>query len=861
MPERNLVTTRSIKLVFLLTVAIALVSQVGCSKLRQSAWDDFTVLDEVRPSFKTQPTEPAPTAEPGKRFFNDPQKALDELNEAAGELGSNLEQSIEDGLDELIAEESVDAKIVGVSDEIDSNSKQVKLTATPPAPVIQSSDILTPFEPINRTSFEYSDLRPSATNVKPISSGLDLKSLTNSIANSNNSADCDEKNCEFVKPNLESNLPFAQPIAPSVSTFAPPSELVSQPLSPILFDQETRQVGQASESQMKNNALRRNETLEKPLGDVAKQEFDSTISNINTPMVDSTAFGMNTPIVLKSKKDEREVVLHTNDFAVSKRPVACASCESLDCQSNCGTSSRTLSMNNLQPIVASEDIVPEKVVIVATMNEETIPPFADPPTQDFVESTPEVVRVMPEADQPNLVEVFGDFAPVLKSKIEKAPYQEHFNRDLVNAFAPELVPELVLAPQPCLSCSSSQCEDPKCGKKVVPMLGTFEPIAPAEILREEETKTEPVAELVEQVEDLSFPEQIDFQATPIEVADSPNELNDFQPNGFIPSEQNVDLTGQSQWVAPTASFSPVAPQFEPSPMMDPLPNEEADFLVPDSDEGRDEGTFPMIDTSIPPEPEVIIEVIDNTVPWSVKLAETIDKVENQLGSERDPMAKNGLKVNLRLLEVLQRQMVGVEESHSGLSNVEHQYWQHQLDAINVMLPSNGYDPSTDLDRHQTAHQTLDHLRKAVERLERIANLKVVNGTFCTEISGFGKFKPFAKTTFRSGQRTLVYCEVENYLSQMKTRGFVGTNLNGETSFHTRLQGSYVIYDQQGRAVQQAEYPIVEDVSRKRRRDFYMYFPIQMGELLPGQYRLELLVEDLGGNKSASLSPGVDFTIE
>ena len=65
--------------------------------------------------------------------------------------------------------------------------------------------------------------------------------------------------------------------------------------------------------------------------------------------------------------------------------------------------------------------------------------------------------------------------------------------------------------------------------------------------------------------------------------------------------------------------------------------------------------------------------------------------------------------------------------------------------------------------------------------------------------------------------------------------------------------------EQGRVVQQAEYPVVEDVVRKRRRDFYMYFPVQLKRLPVGSYRLELLVEDLGGNKTASM-PAMDFMV-
>jgi hypothetical protein len=237
----------------------------------------------------------------------------------------------------------------------------------------------------------------------------------------------------------------------------------------------------------------------------------------------------------------------------------------------------------------------------------------------------------------------------------------------------------------------------------------------------------------------------------------------------------------------------------------------------------------------------------------VKLSETIQNVASQLADENEPLARNGLEVNLRLLEVLQRQMADVEVRKDSLSNEEKQYWQHQLDAITVMLRSTD-DENSHRKRHSTAIKTLDHLRKAVERLESIADLRVSNGEFCTEVSGFGRFKSFPTARFTSNQRMLVYCEIENYSS-------LEQQVNLQSEVRTRLQGSYVIYDQQGRAVQQAEYPIVEDIARKRRRDFYMHFPIQLDNLPSGQYKLELLIEDLNGNKTGSIEPELEFQVK
>jgi hypothetical protein len=247
----------------------------------------------------------------------------------------------------------------------------------------------------------------------------------------------------------------------------------------------------------------------------------------------------------------------------------------------------------------------------------------------------------------------------------------------------------------------------------------------------------------------------------------------------------------------------------------------------------------------------------NAVTWQSRLAQTVDLVQEQLNQQDiDSDTRTSLEVNLRLLDVLSRQMGDLVENQQQFSSSENQYWQDQLEAITSMLkvadPTDGR--ANELLRHHTAHQTLTHLRNAVAHLESLANLRVVAGEFCTEVSGYGQFTPFAQNVFPVGQKILVYCEVENFNSAEK-------ETESGVSFLTRLRGSYAIYNSSGHAVQQAEFPTLEDSARKHRRDFYMHLPITIGNLEAGNYELHLLIEDLGGNKTASLTPPLQFTVE
>ena len=245
----------------------------------------------------------------------------------------------------------------------------------------------------------------------------------------------------------------------------------------------------------------------------------------------------------------------------------------------------------------------------------------------------------------------------------------------------------------------------------------------------------------------------------------------------------------------------------------------------------------------------------NAVTWKSRLQQTILLVKEQLDSDIDSQTRTSLEINLRLLDVLSRQMGDLAQEERSFTQSENYFWQHQLEAITSMLqtPELTDVKANDLMKHHTAHDTLVHLRRAISELESLANLKIESGAFCTEVSGYGQFKTFMSDVFNPGQKVLVYCEVENYNSLQQPS-------DSGSTFHTRLRGSYAIYDAAGHAVQQAEFPVVEDIARRRRRDFYMHLPITIGDLSNGNYELHLLVEDLGGNKTASLTPPLMFTI-
>ena len=126
--------------------------------------------------------------------------------------------------------------------------------------------------------------------------------------------------------------------------------------------------------------------------------------------------------------------------------------------------------------------------------------------------------------------------------------------------------------------------------------------------------------------------------------------------------------------------------------------------------------------------------------------------------------------------------------------------------------------------------------------------------FCCEITGFGKHKPFPENKFQPGQPILVYCEVENYESQDR-------EIDSKTVVQSRFQGSYQIHNEDGQQVQAGDFPTIEDTAPQRRRDFYLYFKIDLNQLEPGNYRLRMEIEDLNAQKKGNLEQDLLFIVQ
>lgn len=114
-----------------------------------------------------------------------------------------------------------------------------------------------------------------------------------------------------------------------------------------------------------------------------------------------------------------------------------------------------------------------------------------------------------------------------------------------------------------------------------------------------------------------------------------------------------------------------------------------------------------------------------------------------------------------------------------------------------------------------------------------------NLAFCTEVTSFGVYRPFAERELSPGQEVLLYAEIENFVSEQRTDGF-----------HTMLESSYEIIDAGGKRVDSRNFGATEDVCRQARRDFFIRYQFALpAGIGPGTYTLRLSIQDKLGRKS------------
>jgi hypothetical protein len=216
------------------------------------------------------------------------------------------------------------------------------------------------------------------------------------------------------------------------------------------------------------------------------------------------------------------------------------------------------------------------------------------------------------------------------------------------------------------------------------------------------------------------------------------------------------------------------------------------------------------------------------VDGKTELATAIAALEREAKSVPGNTVELQDQLRLRMLMLMSGRESDSLAPIPGASPTEQDYWSKQLFALSTYL-----DAERVPDTKQRAAGALIHLDAARAKLAELATLQVRNLAFVDSVDGYGLYKPHADTKFKPGDQVTLYTEVDNYSSESTKEGY-----------RTTLATSYEVVDLQGRRVDGAQFPEVEDICRNQRRDFHMQYGVTLPtRIYAGEYELRLIITD------------------
>ena len=195
-------------------------------------------------------------------------------------------------------------------------------------------------------------------------------------------------------------------------------------------------------------------------------------------------------------------------------------------------------------------------------------------------------------------------------------------------------------------------------------------------------------------------------------------------------------------------------------------------------------------------------------------------------------------LRLRLLQLLAGDEDAALMPVPGATAAQQDYWSKQLFTVSTFL-----DSERQPNDKQRAAGSLIHLDQARAKLAELATLQVRKVVFVDSVEGFGAYQVHEKAEFRPGDPITLYAEIENFRSESTKEGY-----------RTSLGTSYEVVDKNGKRVDSAEFPEVEDLCQNVRRDFHMQYSVTLPtRIYPDDYELRLIITDQQSHKIGQAS--------
>jgi hypothetical protein len=198
---------------------------------------------------------------------------------------------------------------------------------------------------------------------------------------------------------------------------------------------------------------------------------------------------------------------------------------------------------------------------------------------------------------------------------------------------------------------------------------------------------------------------------------------------------------------------------------------------------------------------------------------------------RDYPAELSAQMDDQLVKYLRDESVPDMSTLAGLAPEDRELLGAMLDALS------NFRSQLRADNNMLFSKKIRPLVELSDRLRGQAELSVPTVALCTKVNAYGVYEPMDPARFIAGQRqeAIVYCEVENFLSQP----------NDKNLYETKLTEDVVLYtESSGLPVWSASKDTVVDQARRRRHDFFLGKRIVLpSNLTIGRYLLKVTIED------------------
>lgn len=226
-----------------------------------------------------------------------------------------------------------------------------------------------------------------------------------------------------------------------------------------------------------------------------------------------------------------------------------------------------------------------------------------------------------------------------------------------------------------------------------------------------------------------------------------------------------------------------------------------------------------------------------------------DALLQQLASKVQDNPKDlSAQLDYQLLQFLRGEPVPQMKSLSGLTTEDREVLSAVMDGLS------NFRSGVRGDSNQMLSRKIRPLVELADRLRSQADLALPSAALCTRVDGYGVYEPVDPARFVGGRDhpIIIYCEVQNFSSQV----------NEKKQWETRLSQEMVLYTETGMPVWNDRSKSIVDLSRNRRHDFFIAKKTKLPSTLTiGRYVLKLSVTDQQSNRVAETTVPIQIVAQ